>query len=998
MPAIAGLFVGVDDYADPSIRNLRGANRDAAALHALFVDSIPTMTAARLLDADATKSEVEGACQRLLASAGPDDVVLITFSGHGTPDHRLVLHDTLSMSVDTTSVPMTWLADQFRASPARVVVLVLDCCFAGAAPARVLDGAPVARDPVDPSRLIAGRGRILISASKHDEPAWEVHGHGLLTRALMTVLSRGADTKDILECSADVMELVRAEAARTGKSQTPVFAGYVEGGLKIPALVPGARYAAEFPDRTGIRIGRRIDELAAFGLPDEILDSWRLTCSSGLNALQLEAVNEHRVLDGKSLVVVAPTGAGKTFVGELAAMKAVAEGRRAIFVMPYRALVNEKVDDFSRRYGDTIGLRIVRCTGDHSDDAPSVINGKYDVALLTFEMFLSLATSAPAMLGLVGIAVVDEAQFITDPHRGITVELLLTLLSASQREGADVQIVALSAVIGNTNDFETWLGAGVLRSDERPVPLVEGVLDRAGVFEYRDVDGAIKTTQLLPPRVIVQRSPKPSAQDVIVPLATRLVAEGETVLIFRNQRGAAQGCARYLARELGLPPAAGALAGLPTVDLSATSRELAECLSGGTAFHSANLNRDERRVVEAAFRDAREVRALAATTTLAAGINTPASTVILAEKEFLGDDGRPFTVAEYKNMVGRAGRPGFGPIGRAVLLADHAVERRALFKRYVAGEPEAVQSTFRGSDLSTWLLRLFAQVKRVRVDAVPALLAATYGGYLEVRSDPGWEARTRHELAQLVHEMIDLELLETEDDLVGLTLLGNACGRSSLAFPSCMRLVRLLRSLERAPSLEELLLLLQVLPESDAVWTPVSSKSKVEKSRPHELAARVGGALVGHLHQFAGEELVYLRRCKRVLILHDWIAGISVEEIERSFSVPFGGGIGYGDIVRFADSVRFHLRPALQIVRVMYPTDTPPEDDGDSLATRLEFGLPAAGLALLTVRASWIRGEILALLDAGIATLEELLAADTARLTSILGAERADSVSRALVL
>ena len=188
------------------------------------------------------------------------------------------------------------------------------------------------------------------------------------------------------------------------------------------------------------------------------------------------------------------------------------------------------------------------------------------------------------------------------------------------------------------------------------MPLVEGVLDRRGTFQFVDVDGMTKSETLLPTHQIVQRRQKPSSQDVIVPLARMLVAEGEKLLVFRNTRGPAQGCAAYLSRELGLGPATAVIEALPTQDLTSVSERLRECLRGGTAFHNTNLLRAEREAVEKGYRSADGgIHVLAATTTLAAGINTPASTVILAENQFVGEDGRAFTIAEYKNMAGRAG-------------------------------------------------------------------------------------------------------------------------------------------------------------------------------------------------------------------------------------------------------------------------------------------------------------------------------------------------------
>src|SRR6185436_15315887 len=166
-----------------------------------------------------------------------------------------------------------------------------------------------------------------------------------------------------------------------------------------------------------------------------------------------------------------------------------------------------------------------------------------------------------------------------------------------------------------------------------------------------------------------------------------------------------EGCARYVARDLALPPAADALAALPERDLSTTSASLRVCLTGGTAFHNTNLSREEKQIVERAYRDSRSpLRMLGATTTVAAGINTPASTVIIAEQEFVGEDGRPFTVAEYKNMAGRAGRLGFNEQGKSIIYAENSYERNALFQKYVMGKLEPINSTFDVQHVETWII------------------------------------------------------------------------------------------------------------------------------------------------------------------------------------------------------------------------------------------------------------------------------------------------------
>ena len=592
--ALKAVFVGVNRYLDPAIPELCGARRDAMALWALFTDTIEGLASRRLIDEEATHSEVSDAILGTLEGAQEDDVIVITFAGHGSPDGRLLLSDTDATNLPGTALPMTALADAFKGTSARTVLCILDCCFSGQAPARVFETEARPRNAFALDG-VAGEGRILLAACATSESAWEQPGtgHGLLTHATIEALSKeNGETVSFPEVAGEIVRLTRVEAERIGvTTQTPVFLGSALGS-------------------------------------------------------------------------------------------------------------------------DGVGL---------------VLNGRYDLGFFTFEIFLNMALRSPHLLNQVGLVVLDEGQFITDPSRGITVELIFSLLLKARERGIQPQLLVLSAVIGSLNNFDRWLGLPVLFSRDRPVPLVEGVLDRRGTLQFVDVDGMSKSETLLPEHHIVQRRQKASSQDVIVPLARTLVATGEKLLVFRNTRGPAQGCAGYLSRELGLGPAAAVIEALPTQDLTSVSQLLRECLLGGTAFHNTNLLRAEREAVEKGYRNPDGgIHVLAATTTLAAGINTPASTVILAEKQFVGEDGRPFTIAEYKNMAGRAGRLGYNEIGKAIILADTPIERAQLFQKYVLGTPEEVTSSFQQRDLPTWTLRLLSQVPGVPQDQIPSLLSTLF--------------------------------------------------------------------------------------------------------------------------------------------------------------------------------------------------------------------------------------------------------------------------------
>lgn len=989
--ATRAIFVGVNKHRDPTIPELGGARRDATALWALFTDTIEGLSAHLLVDERATHADVSGAILGALDSAQEDDVVMVGFAGHGSPDGSLVLFDTDAADLAHTALPMAALAEAFKRTKARAVLCILDCCFSGQAPARVLETEARPRSAFALAEVY-GEGRILLAACATHEAAWEQPGtgHGLLTYATIQAMTKAVgETVSFPEVAGEIIRLTRVEAERISVTQTPVFLGTVQGGLVFPVLKRGDNFAAAFPTVAVRQMSGSFTELAEHGFPQEVVQQWEEHFPQGLNALQLKAVNEHGVLEGKSLLVVAPTSSGKTLIGEVAAIRAVTAGKKAVFLLPYRALVNEKFEDFSARFAPA-GLRVMRCSGDASDGVGPVMSGRYDLAFFTYEMFLNLALASPRLLNQLGLVVLDEGQFIIDPTRGITVELIFALLLRARERGVEPQLVVLSAVIGNLNSFDSWLGLPLLTSRERPVPLIEGVLDRRGVFQFVDVDGTTKTEAQLPSHQIVQRRDKPSSQDVIVPLAKQLVAKGEKLLVFRNMRGPAQGCARYLSRELGLAPATGVIAALPTQDLTGASQDLRECLQGGTAFHNTNLLRAEREAIERGYRNTNGgIHVLAATTTLAAGINTPASTVVLAENEFVGEDGRPFTIAEYKNMAGRAGRLGYNEIGKAIILADTPVERAQLFQKYVLGTPEDVRSSFQQRDLPTWTLRLLSQVRGVRPEEIPGLLVNTFCGYSASRANPQWMRLVEGDVSALVARLLQAGLAELDGELVHLTLLGRACGASSLSFESSLRLIELMRQLNVAQTDPvQVLGTIQVLAEKDGIYTPVMKRGRSESARAGDVAQRFGHAMAQGLQRYCRDEFEFWARCKRASILFDWVEGTSIDELERRYSTtPFQGAVGYGDIIRIADGARFHLRSAHQILSALFPDQPAFLEALDELLRRLEFGLPKGALKLIDLPVALSRGQYLGLFAAGAGTVDAVYALDQDTLVRCVGSD-----------
>ena len=210
---------------------------------------------------------------------------------------------------------------------------------------------------------------------------------------------------------------------------------------------PAERYAAS-------RERQSFPELASFrALYDFDFDAFQVDACRALGA-------------GRGVLVAAPTGSGKTVVGEFAVHLALAQGRKCFYTTPIKALSNQKYTDLVRRYDNqTVGL----LTGDNS------INGDAPVVVMTTEVLRNmLYTGSPTLAGL-GYVVLDEVHYLADSSRGVVWEEVIIHLPES------VQVVALSATVSNAEEFGEWLdqvrgGLAVIVDEQRPVPLWQHVL------------------------------------------------------------------------------------------------------------------------------------------------------------------------------------------------------------------------------------------------------------------------------------------------------------------------------------------------------------------------------------------------------------------------------------------------------------------------------------------------------------------------------------------
>src|SRR6188472_3151457 len=190
-----------------------------------------------------------------------------------------------------------------------------------------------------------------------------------------------------------------------------------------------------------------------------------------LDDFQLRACRE--IEDGRGVLVAAPTGSGKTVVGEFAIHLALATGRKCFYTTPIKALSNQKFNDLVARYGpEQVGL----LTGDNT------VNGEAPVVVMTTEVLRNMLYAGSATLRGLGFVVMDEVHYLADRFRGAVWEEVIIHLPD------DVQVVSLSATVSNAEEFGAWLGevrgaVDVVVSEHRPVPLWQHMMVGRGMYD-----------------------------------------------------------------------------------------------------------------------------------------------------------------------------------------------------------------------------------------------------------------------------------------------------------------------------------------------------------------------------------------------------------------------------------------------------------------------------------------------------------------------------------
>ncbi|MGW5332081.1 DEAD/DEAH box helicase [Streptomyces bauhiniae] len=458
-----------------------------------------------------------------------------------------------------------------------------------------------------------------------------------------------------------------------------VRAGTLESTM-TEDLSPAERYAA-----SRVRAAEQATALADF----------REMYDFGLDDFQVEACQA--LEGGKGVLVAAPTGSGKTIVGEFAVHLALEQGKKCFYTTPIKALSNQKYADLCRRYGaDKVGL----LTGDNS------VNSDAPIVVMTTEVLRNmLYAGSQTLLGL-GYVVMDEVHYLSDRFRGAVWEEVIIHLPES------VTLVSLSATVSNAEEFGDWLDTvrgdtEVIVSEHRPVPLFQHVLAGRRMYDlFEEGEGSKKAVNPDLVRLARMEATRPSYQDrrrgramreadrererrqrqrAWTPgrpeVIERLDAEGLLPAItFIFSRAACEAAVQQCLyaglrlndeeeREQVRALVEERTANIPPEDLHVLGYyEWLEGLERGIAAHHAGMLPTFKEVVEELFVRGL-VKAVFATETLALGINMPARSVVLEKLvKWNGEQHADITPGEYTQLTGRAGRRGIDVEGHAVVL------------------------------------------------------------------------------------------------------------------------------------------------------------------------------------------------------------------------------------------------------------------------------------------------------------------------------------------
>ena len=614
-------------------------------------------------------------------------------------------------------------------------------------------------------------------------------------------------------------------------------------------------------------------------IPEDILSFYADSIITELYPPQVDAI-ARGLLDGKNMVIATPTASGKTLLAEFAMLKSICQGGKCLYIVPLKALASEKFDDFSKF--SRLGVKVGISTGDY--DVKDERLGYNDIIIATSEKADSLLRNRVGWMEELTVVVADEVHLLDSADRGPTLEVTLTKLRGVNPRA---QVLALSATVTNADEMAGWLNAEMILSDWRPISLHEGVyLPETGNIEFvHKNNGSIE---------LVKKEIHAGKLEPSVALALDALEEGGQCLIFVNTRRGAEGLAKKIAAAIKskykqtLDDLAAQIQ-----DETSMAEKLSYCVKYGVAFHHAGLSSNHRKTLEASFR-AGVIKVIVCTPTLAAGLNLPARRVVVRDyKRYDTNYGMVnIPVLEYKQMAGRAGRPGLDPYGEAVLIAKSLWEHEGLIENYILNDTEDVISKLgTESALRTHVLSTIASGFAPTRQRLEEFFDATFFGY---------QRRNEHNYLGYIIDRV-LVFLENEGmlvegvDRITASSLGHLVSKLYIDPLSAAKIIKGLKIAESVTPVS-LLQLICSTPDVKRLYMRNKDYAVVTQFLNRHFDEFIGGVP----DRFRDVDYDwFLSEVKTAMIVYDWIEEVSEKVITDKYD------IGPGDVRNLLDTVEW---------------------------------------------------------------------------------------------
>ncbi|BCU70446.1 ATP-dependent DNA helicase Hel308 [Stygiolobus caldivivus] len=586
-----------------------------------------------------------------------------------------------------------------------------------------------------------------------------------------------------------------------------------------------------------------------------------------LNPPQSEAV-EKGLLEDKPLLIVSPTASGKTLMAELGMVSHLLnKGGKAVYVTPLRALTNEKYATF--KDWEQLGLKVAMTSGDYDTDDYWLKD--YDIIVATYEKLDSLWRHNSSWLKEVDYFVLDEFHYMNDTERGPVVE---SVAVRAKRRGI---VLALSATIGNYDKVAKWLKADVVATNWRPVPLKEGVLytsNKKKDFIVLYKDGSSK---------------KVYGECPIVAYTLDTVSRDGQVLVFRSSRKYAESTAVKISQYMSLVKLDNkklhevAQKVKEVEDAGSNEKEsLYNLILKGVAYHHAGLSKGLRDIIEGAFRE-RIIKVIVATPTLAAGVNLPARAVVIGDIHRFNRKVIGFTeyipVMEYKQMSGRAGRPGFDEYGESVVIVRSKSEVEKITQKYLNSDVEPLESKL-GSESAFYSFILSI------ISSEQGVTEKTLSSYVQDTLLPKELAKKYYK--QAISWLMSNDFIGQKDDYLVLTRFGRRISDLYLNPFTAVTIKDALLKSEKGCEIAYFHLL---------AYTPDGPLVSVSKAEEDVILDELDCELFIEEPYDEFELSNYLSSLKVAFIMRDWIEEVDEDTILGRY------GIGSGDLRAITDTM-----------------------------------------------------------------------------------------------